>query len=341
MIDRSSYAQHRQLQESRLPSRSDYLALLDRFYTTRVEAQLREYAPALRCALPEASRAFVNACLDELEQMIKRKLTDATAAQRERAQEVFRYRVASGAPLQELLERDSFHSVLPFLDGPAMRLLVQPNGVCDGLAGELRDTLRHRVLHGPQRTRYIFLHELAVGYYLHELEAGGALASRSELSLDVGRYAALPAFVLSSLAASANMSPDELAALHFDTNAAVEQRLPAFFLDLMMVAAHLYFLLEFLILYRWKARNGLIIERTLQFFCLPAIERYQKDASLTLAPDAGERIEDSLLGELYGGSADARASTANELDVIRLLVELSREVWTSGIAPNSLSIPRA
>ena len=328
-IDRTTYAQHRRLQEARLPSRTDYLPLLDRFYAARVDAQLRDYAASLRVPLPKESQGFVNDCLAELDAVVQSSLSDAPAGQRRRAQDVLSYRVREGTTLQELCERDSFHSVLPFLDGPAMRLLLEPSDVPTHLLGELRDTLRHRALHGPQQTSYIFLHELAVGYYLNELEAGGAVVERRELTLDVARYAALPAFVLRQMAAAAEMPASELAALHFGTNAEVERRLPPFLLDLMMTAGHLYFLLEFLVLYRWKARNGLIIERTLQFFCLPALERFQADRSVALAVDASQRIEERVLRNLYGGTTDAEGGDANELDVIRQLVELSHGVWMS------------
>jgi hypothetical protein len=327
MIDRSTYAQHRRLQDLRLPCRSEYCSLLDDFYASKVEAQLVEYGPTLRLPLPEKSRILVNDCLAEIDGMVTAKLKDSAPSAQSRAREVLGFRLQAGATLQELFERDSFHSVLPFLDGPAMRLLVEPSGVPDALAGELRDTIRHRVLHGPQRTRYIFLHELAVGYYLNELEAGGVVPSRRDLDLHVTRYAALPALTLSSMAASSGIPVGDLAALHFETDAEIERRLPLFFRDWSLAAAHLYFALEPLMLYRWKRRNGLIIERVLQFFCLPSLERFEADRSLVLTANAGQRVEEQLLLKLYGDGPDTVSDEANEIDVIRCLVELSRDLW--------------
>jgi hypothetical protein len=207
LIDRSSYARFRDAREGRLASDSGYFDVLDTVHE-RHRAQLaREFSATLRAPLSDRGRTLVNACLREVVEMLQRKYdsTDIDASALERACAIMDSGFELGETLEEVMALDCFHGVLPYFDAPALCQLVRHEPLDRELEQGIRATLQHRFLHGPQRTRHLFFHEMAVGYLLNELEVSGALPERAELRLQPDSYAVVPAsgYVHPRLGASA------------------------------------------------------------------------------------------------------------------------------------------
>jgi hypothetical protein len=321
-IDRSTYAQHEALRCEHFPGGGDYFALLAQTYETAQRHARAQLAPALGSPLSPWGMAQANRWLEEIDRGLHGELQTVAGspASRERGAALLGRRLDPGATLEELLALDSFHGVLPFFDGPALAWLTRTVEIPAEAQTELRDTIRHRVLHGPQRTRYIFFHELAVGHYLELLEQRAPLA-RGHLRLTVDHYAAVPAYCLRVMAQHLGLSVAELAALHFETNEALEARLPPAVRELLALAAHLYFALELLFVYVWKIRNGALIERVIQFFVLPSLERLRHEPGLRLRADAGALVAEALTEGL------CMEADANEVDAVQRLVRLTDAVW--------------
>jgi hypothetical protein len=320
-IDRTSFAQYLEWQRRCAPTRSDYFELLGATHERAMAEQLRAYREVLRRALTGAAAETVGSWLDTLETLVCGRETSRrwAPAHAHRAKSVYSYRPAEGTPLDALVRRDPFHDVFPFYDGEALSMLVTTDAGPLSQSTELRDTIWHRILHGPQRSRYLFLHEIIVGHYLHALHGDERPLRRSDLRSGA-RYEVLPAYFVRRIAAYLGVGCEDLAGLHFATNEEIEHALPRPIRDLMLLCAHAYFWAEMLVLYVWRRRNGLIIENVIQYLGLPILEALERDRGARV-DDGAFTATEGPLGSLYHGATPIQE--ANEADLVRALVRLS------------------
>jgi hypothetical protein len=329
LIDRSSYARHRSAREGRLESESGYLELLDSVHARHREQLTREFEGTQRSPLSDPGRALVNACLGEIVAMLRRKAAepepDAGALRRVYA--ILEPKFERGQTLGEAMALDSFHGVLPYFDGAALCYLTR-DAPLDGEVREgIRATLQHRFLHGPQRSRHLFLHEMAVGYYLNELESAGERVERCDLRLQPASYAVVPAVFMRALARALRWEEAAFCRLHFCDDERIDSVLPESVQDLMLVAAHLYFYSELRMVYGWKMRNGAVIEHVIKFFALPALDLLAANGfRQRLRDDAGTLIDEAFVARIYGDSTPR--PVGNEVDLVLVLHDLAARVWS-------------
>jgi hypothetical protein len=341
IIDRSSYQQYLAQQAKVLPCEGNYLQILATAHLEHQQNLDRAFATAVDRTLSVSGRGLVNECLREIAASVLACVERAGHAwdsdKRRLAAALYETPVTSSDTVNDVMARDPFHGVLPYFDGPAMAALAGPAEVPGSLREELKQTLHHRLLHGPQRTRQLFFHEMAVGYFLNLLENEGAIPTRAEVKVQTTSYAAIPALFMRALADHLDRDVAALALLHFGRNEELDHVLPHGIRDLMTACAYLYFCCELAVVYQWKGRNGAIIEHVVKFFGLPVLERMSREP-LRLRADAGRAVERLLIDALYGSGATSRA---NEVDLVVALHELSETMWAPAPAASRRSKRRA
>lgn len=353
-IDRTSYAQHLDLAALRVPGAFDYQRKLADARAQHRRREVERLRGLLDRSLPEASRRFVNDCLAEAEAVVQGALAQplVPADDRARAAKLYGARLAPGATLADVLALDPRDGVLPFHDGSTLALLRSPEVPARVRAAQ-REAIHERFLRRPQRSRYPFLHDACVGYFVNVFESGGAVKERRDLRLVDGAVSQLPAHFVAMLGRSLGLAGAEVAALHFADNATIERVLPQPAKDLLLVAAHLASCLELLMVHTWRELPRRLLGDVLHFFAVPSLERLlpaPRKASvldegplLELVPDAGRIVEDAMTLLYFDpnetGSHTDLPAEPNEIDLVRTLVGLVDTIWCEPRAPISTLLP--
>ncbi len=238
-------------------------------------------------------------------------------------EETYSFRLKKGDRLIDLIETDVFYNFTESLD----------IHVPEALTGELsthkdpnltrKPTLYHYFLHRAQRTEFLFLHEMIVGYLGNRLLKKGFIPQRGELLVFTEDYWTLPAYVVRALARTLKISEAELVSYHFAENDEVKNKLEGFFSDLLLTSAHIYSYLD-----RY-AKNSkvprlpvLLLSLITAFYFIPALEKYDQGVRMRLKKGAGQYIDRKFQLEIFKNSY-----RPNDIDITRILLELQNEVW--------------
>jgi hypothetical protein len=250
-------------------------------------------------------------------------VVDLPLATRQRTQRIYSERLAAGATVADFVACDAFQGVLPTLDTHVKLLLS--GDVALGPTTAYRDVLLHMFHHRPQRTRYLFLHEMSVGYLTWRTIGHRNHVGRRDLRLDQQDYWVLTAYFISALARLLECTPEVVSSLHFLDNASVEKRLPLSLRQFMTSACHLYWYLEVFLVYERGMSTDRALSILMCFFVLPVLEQW--DRQKQGGGDSFHWRADAMLSRVLMAGPVRGDLDPNELDVARILSELSGRYW--------------
>jgi hypothetical protein len=318
-LDRTFYEQFLTLRRERLPIESDLYENLSELHRRQREAFDTRWALWNPRALPEASRDFVNRCFARAQAAAGPALAAAwiPAAHRQRAEQIYAFRLPFGATLLDLRNCDVFEGVLRPQDTNVPQLFAE-----GGPDAAIAPGICHMFLHAPQQTRYLFFHEMVVGYLVDQ-----CLQSGEDVPEGTSAYWGLSTQFIERVAEISGRSPAETAALHFTDNASVSRALSPSLLDVCTVCTHLYWYLELFFVHQRHAPTDWALMAVLSHFALPSLDSLARTPLLELVPDAGRRIDEAFLRDVFGFEGQETAPSPSEAGVALMLDHFARDLW--------------
>jgi hypothetical protein len=240
----------------------------------------------------------------------------------ERARDIYSLRLAPGAKLQDLLDADTFGQQTHPTE------VVVP----EVLSGrELRDhedydhwgNALHFFAHRPQRTEFLFFHEMIVGNLVSNLLRRAPVPkNRAELTLNT-RYYQAAAYSTELMARVLGRSVHAVTGLHFADSEQIIREVPQSVRDLSLLTTHVFWYLELL---SHLCPLGSVADSlgfVILFLWVPSLERFQESPHFALAKNAGAWVDETFCKLI----ARTRKEGTNQTDVVRALLGCVDSLW--------------
>jgi hypothetical protein len=318
-LDRTSVAGFHELRARRLHMKSNFYEELARLHL-ELDANYKKRAGAyLGASLPnELVDVFNHACdvANGLAECVLSSSGLLSDRDKLRARQIYACRLVRGATVRDYLEFDVFHGVLPALDSELDFLLKVP------VEREIMSYLgSHVFFHRPQRSAYLFFHELVVAYFISR-RFPLSLAETQSPS-DFGTTHGAPAVrILQIIADAVSVDISELIALHHASTQQIDELLPQNIRDVFTMSSHLYWYLEVALCYMGDVREDFpvpvetaatVFSKLLHFFTIPCLERIANSPLLEFTRDAGVVTERALNPFVLTKEDEPPAGNANEM----------------------------
>lgn len=307
---------------NRLPAASDVYEQSARMYAEKRNVFYSNANPFLEKPVHPSYVIFYNKLYSQVQDVVANVLKGASPDIQERARKTFAFRLSDNATVSDLLATDVFRDKTVSMDVPveASVNLMQKEAEENFI---FLLNAYHLALHWPQRTEFLFLHELIVGYLGNLIQHGGELPERGAAITDAKSYWPVPAYMVRELALYLQRPEAELVALHFQSNAEVKNALPENILELFLISAHLTFYVDLLFPARGAA-NGLTTIYTSFFY--PTLKKFSANPKLRLRTDAGNFTDQVLVHLLKEKDAKAYRPPM-ELILKNMFLKFTDEVW--------------
>ncbi len=315
------------LRRRRMPVDSDIHEFLARHYARSRKQFDRKWSPYFDKKLPKSTVAWYNSLFEEGHAVV-RDLFDGVrieAHARRRADEYYGVRLKKECTLRDLLNLDLFGAITENQD-------IRPEIVLKGIPDPrkvgrfTKSDSHHFFFHRPQRTEFIFLHEIIVGYLLNRVENAGRFPKRAQMSLAIEDYPTASAYTLNLLARYLKIPDTRVVALHFQSSHEVRNALPEFVQDLMLISSHIYWYMDLFSKLGAAHSPSDLLRFTYLAFVVPSLERALLEGDLRLSTGSSRFVEAEFFTRLLSSERGGVASR-NDSDIVRSLFYFAESIW--------------
>ena len=273
-----------ELAEKRMQPKDRFYKSLNLRYSRIRRSQARFVSDRITDPFPTSSVRFFNQVFLDVETRTGRSIKN-----KKMAHAAYGFRLPEHSNARDLLAIDAFKDFTTQQDLPIVRFLQGINRDAQDRR-TLTDGLTHCFLHMPQRSGYLFFHEIIVGGLLDEMMNGEVRKTRRSMSVrKVVPYYTLANEAINVLAGQLKMPRSSLFRLHLATHQHVKKIFPQRVADLMTSAAHIYFRIE-----SELSRKGHhlypadLLALVVEFYLLPVLEIFglSPEARMITQPDS-------------------------------------------------------
>lgn len=320
--EKSFWHRFHNLRKDELPVQSNFYQFLENYYKLARSRGQKIAEKFENKTLPAATLNFYNEQFDEIAEKVNLVMSDQSVDPQLRAKAKKAYKIHLGetATVRDLLDIDVFGDKTINQDIPVRQVARGINSE-DRSNFDFRLNTYHFILHRPQVTEFMFLHEIIVSYLGNVIQCKGEIADRSRLDVNLPVYWTLPAYTLTALADLLGQSEAQVVSLHFASNNYARRALTPFVKELMLMSSHIFWYLDVFSNLNSFGSPGICLGYIYYLFIIPMIERQKRFGNFRLAPDAGKIADRLLIKSLI------ESPRANESDLRQAIVKLVDEVW--------------
>jgi hypothetical protein len=313
--------------EERLPVQSNVYDLLNQIYKEKRVQHEIEIKSALDSEIHPTFVKHYNQIYYTVQNLMRSVLNQTRDSKNalSYAEQIYSFRLAEKATVADLLATDIFGDKTVNLDIP-VPLLSAPIGEKQRNNFDFLLNTFHYTLHWPQRTEFLFLHELIVGYLGNLIQHDGYLPPRSTKEIISKSYWTIPAYMVRELAFYLNRTEAEVVTLHFETNEGARKLLPQNIQDLLLLSSHITWYID-LENKRTPTRNeAKLLRLVYSCFFLPSLEKLASNPNAKLRADAGTFTDQIMCHSLLGMGQESHKPLETK-KLVQILLGFADVLW--------------